>query len=703
MPRCLRFIISILIAPVILLSAQSLEPRQQLYRYIDSIAHMRLEARRQNLNRVQTRVDAERRQAEVREKVMRLIGGLPERSGPARAISFGTLAGDGFVLDKIAYESLPGFWVTANLYIPPGEGPFPAIVVAPGHGAAGKTEDWNWGGNFARNGIMALAYDPIGQGERLQYYDREKKISFIGNPTGEHGEANIGPMLIGDTVARYMVNDAMRGVDYLVSRKDVDAARIGAFGCSGGGTMTAYFAALDDRVKAAATACYITSFEALLASPQGAQDAEQSIPHFIEQGLDFPDWVEAFAPRPYAIVSTKDDMFPFEGARQTHDEAKRFYALYKAEENLQWITGPGGHGNLGPIGPDIVRFFVKFLKGTNEDPVFTPMRLSRPDDIKVLPTGQVVTLLSEETIYSINRRRAETLLAPQAVLNVKTDVQKLQERLKKDIRALTGSVMEPGTAPPVVNIASGSGHAGYRLETFSMRSDGDTSVSGSIAIPGRNGVKPVVLMFLSSDSAPMDEIDRLAKSGRIVMTLNPRPTPPGTESIKSRYLGAFNLFSLRAFLVGKTIIGLRIDDIIRSVNWISSRKDVDRSAITAYGQGPLGMPLLHAAVLDPRIGRIVIENSLVSYRMIVDQPFHRNVSEVVIPGVLRHYDTGDLIQSLSPRPVVLINPVDAIGAPVAEDDFQNAFAHVIRSDGNLGTPHRVRFVTRDAGSALRLD
>src|SRR5262249_23578181 len=186
----------------------------------------------------------------TRAKILRLIGGLPENPGRVAVKDFGTIAGDGFRVEKIAYESLPGFWVTADLYVPAaGAGPFPAIVVAPGHGAAGKTENWSWGGKFARNGIIALAYDPIVQGERLQYYDSAKKASFIGNPTGEHGEANVGPMLIGDDVARYMVNDAMRGVDYLVSRKDVDGGRIGAFGCSGGGTMTAYFAALDDRVK----------------------------------------------------------------------------------------------------------------------------------------------------------------------------------------------------------------------------------------------------------------------------------------------------------------------------------------------------------------------------------------------------------------------------------------------------------------------
>src|SRR5439155_6022703 len=298
--------------------------------------------------------------------------------------------------------------------------------------------NWSWGRNFARNGMVALAYDPIGQGERLQYYDADRKASFIGNPTGEHGEANIGPMLIGDTIARYMVNDAMSGVDYLVARKDVDSTRIGAFGCSGGGTMTAYFAALDDRVKVAATACYITSFEELLASPQGAQDAEQSIPHFIEEGLDFADWVEAFAPKPYAIVSTRDDMFPFEGARQTHDEAMRIYGLYRAEENLQWITGPGGHGNLGPISPAILAFFNKFLKRSNDPPQFTPMRLTRAADLQVTPTGQVSTSLGTETIFSINRKRAEPLLAQPAVLTGKTGLQRLQERLRKDIRSLTG-------------------------------------------------------------------------------------------------------------------------------------------------------------------------------------------------------------------------------------------------------------------------
>src|SRR5439155_6739960 len=98
-----------------------------------------------------------------------------------------TLSGDGFRIEKIAYESLPGFWVTANVYIPAaGLGPFPAVLLSPGHEATGKPGQYNFGANFARLGIMALAIDPLGQGERLQYFDPTKKASTIGGATGGH-------------------------------------------------------------------------------------------------------------------------------------------------------------------------------------------------------------------------------------------------------------------------------------------------------------------------------------------------------------------------------------------------------------------------------------------------------------------------------------------------------------------------------------
>ncbi len=687
--------------------------RQQLIERLDAIANRQLEERAQKVAAIQSRGAFEQRKAQVRAKILELIGGLPEHRGPVAVKKFGSLAGDGFRVEKLAYESLPGLWVTANLYIPSsntsGDGPFPAVLLAPGHEATGKQSQYSFGGNLARSGIMALAIDPLGQGERLQYYDAEKKASSIGGSTGEHGEANVPAMLIGEDVARYFVNDSMRGIDYLISRKDVNADRIGALGCSGGGTSTAYLAALDDRVKVAGVACYITSFKELLPSATGVQEAEQSIPHFIEEGLDFGDYVELFAPKPYAIISTTADMFPFEGARQSYQEAQRIYKLYGAEDSLKWITGPGGHGNLGPISPAILGSFIHYLKdGPAGDAAFTALRPQSPADLLCTPTGQVSTSIGDktiggETIPSIIRAHAVEMLPktrPSAT------------ELAEDIRGLAGVVARPSKRPPLAAVQPGGQSEGYRLENLSLQSESGV-LRGTIAIPDGAGRKPAVLIpavlipaVLILDAEPkgmlLEAIHGLARSGHIVMFFGPTPTPPGAEGLKSPYLGTFNLLGLRALLVGKSILGMRVDDTIRAMDLLAARSDVDPSSITVYGNGAMGAVALHAAAIDSRIRRVVIENTLTSYRMVLDEPLHRNISEILIPGVLRKYDMGDLLLAMAGR-VTVINPQNAAGETITADQFRRELDHIDHVTAGGVPADRIKVIFRKAEDPLPLD
>jgi len=675
--------------------AQPTEALQKLNSYLNGVGIAQADRRAEAVSRIHTREEADRRQAEVRRKILDRIGGLPERSGPLSAKQFGSVAGDGFRIENIAYQSLPDFYVTANVYVPAsGRGPFPAIVIAPGHGP-GKQSEYNWAANFARQGIVALVIDPLGQGERMQHYDPDLENSKI-ERLGEHEHASLTALLIGDHVSRYFINDGMRGVDYLAARADVDPNRIGAFGCSGGGTITAYLAALDSRIRAAASACYITSLKELFPT-QGPQDAEQTLPRFAAEGLDFADWVELAAPRPYAIVSTTQDMFPFAGAQQTYEEASRFYGLYGAEGNLQWITGPGGHGNLGPISNQILTFLAGQLTGDSSPREFQQFRPNDADDLTVTPTGQVSTSLNSRTVEALTRERAQGHTAPPQTIDSAGSLARFQERIRSEVRQ-TAAVAAQGEAP-AVSVINEQALDGYRLETLSLATEPGIELKAIEARPEGAGRKPAMVLL---DEVPVDrtaaspDFSRLAKSGHIVIALQSRGTPIDAQNGQSTQfaLGPYMAVNLRAIIVGKTLIGMRADDVLRVVNWLASRPDVDASSITFYGRGALGLVALHAAALDGRITRVIVENSLVSYRMALEAPLHRNLSEITVPGILKHYDVGDLLIAIAPREVAIVNPVDAIGQPVRLSRVRELLPAVFESDANLGHPARIRVLRR---------
>jgi len=679
--------------------------RLQLDQYLDNIAAKYTAERAAAVAQIHTRSEAEARQAKVRSQILSLIGALPART-PLNAKVVGETQADGFKIRKVLFESQPKFFVTALLYVPDGNlsGGKPgapgdrssslgskraAILMTPGHGPSGKAGDAPMAAIFARNGFVVLSYDPIGQGERLQYPDPAKPgSSLAARPTGEHGEASLQPMLIGETFAKYEIWDAMRGVDYLASLPIVDSHRIGAFGCSGGGTVTALTSALDTRIAAIGTACYITSFDALLPS-LGPQDAEQSTPRFISSGLDFPDWVELAAPRPYAVLSTYSDMFPFSGARSTVIEARRFYSLFDPASagtpvdaappsvpptpsapalntdttnrippmaRLQWITGPGHHGALGPIMGDIVSFFMRNLQpGSDSDhpvlPAMGPRTLFSPlpnipkEAYQVTSTGQVATSFPGcATVFSLNKQRTSRVIPLHRPL---IDF----NRLNTLIRQETGAEAKPGDSKFDAGLlAAPSG-------PIALPTAGGLHFEGTLAIPSTPGKHPAVLLLVPTPTngqgtaahARHAEFDNLAAQGNVVLAITPRPSPPGTDDMKAPLLGPFYLLSLRADLVGKTLVGLRADDAIRAIDYLAARADVDPAQISAQASGHMGLVLLHAGVLDRRMRHIEVDHVLSSYRSLINAPLPIGAPEDVIPGVLLHYDIPDLVRALGPR------------------------------------------------------
>jgi len=662
--------------------------RTEVVQYLDAIAAKDTAARRATIDAITTREAAQQRQAEVRRKILDLLGRLPERT-PLNAKTLGVTRADGFRIEKVLFDSQPGFHVTALLYVPDTSIParrFPAILMAPGHSPAGKAGDYFTAATLARNGFVVLSYDPLGQGERLQYPDpNHPGASLASRPTGEHGEAGLQPTLIGDAVARYFVWDAMRAIDYLAQRPEVDPRRIGAFGCSGGGAMTALTAGLDPRVAVAGVACYNTSFDALLASI-GPQDGEQSIPGFIASGLDFPDWIELMAPKPYAAIATYSDMFPFSGALTTVSEARRFYSLFDKSAlgapstsghpadpltlttpalnadtpntvplnaPLQFITGPGHHGALAPIMSNIVGFFLRNLQpGSDASHPFLlppPVR-GAPNGLpsgalQVTPTGQVSTSYpGAVTVFSLNKQRAEEIIShggpgPKG------------QSLALAVRKVTGAVAIPSSTTQNSELLHASSGP------IVLSSEGPVHLRGVISVPHSPGRHPAVLMLvpasiLGDDAIARDnkaKFDSLAAAGNLVLAITPSPAPPGNDDMKSPILGPFYLLSLRAELVRRTLLGLRVDDVIHTIDYLAARPDVDPSQITAFGSGHMGLVLLHTAILDSRLKHITITHTLSSYRSLIEAPLPIGAPEDILPGVLRVYDIPDLVRALHPR------------------------------------------------------
>ena len=289
-----------------------------------------------------------------------LIGGLPDYNGPLNPRVTGRIQGEGYTIEKVIFESLPGFYVTANLYRPNQPGRYPGVLLQAGHTQEGKPEGQRLAANL---GVERLRR--AGVRSRRPRRTRADLRSARGPAAGRL----VGPRAHTGGSAehsdrrergRYFIWDAKRALDYLASRPEVDPAHLGAVGCSGGGALTTFIGALDPRIKAVAPACFINSYRLLFAGPD--PDSEMSPPNLLASGLDMADYVELSAPTPWLILATDGDYFTPAGARLVYEEARRWFGLYGAEDKLRFFVGPGPHGTPLETREAIYEWMIRWLK-----------------------------------------------------------------------------------------------------------------------------------------------------------------------------------------------------------------------------------------------------------------------------------------------------------------------------------------------------
>src|SRR5690606_20773692 len=332
-----------------------------LYRIITNEAFRLLDERTEKVSELQSAGEWKTYQNEIKTVLSNSLAKF--KKTPLNARTTGILERETFTVEKVLFESHPGFYVTAGFFLPKKrQNPAPAVIYACGHTELGfRSETYQHVIlNLVEKGFIVLAFDPLGQGERLQYPDGETGKLKVGGPTREHSYAGVQTLLTGSSLTDYFVWDGIRVLDYLETRPEVDMKRIGITGRSGGGTQTAQIAACDERIYAAAPECYITSFKRLLQSI-GPQDAEQNPYNAIANGFDHADYLHIRAPKPTLIITTTHDFFSQQGARETFAEVQKSYAALGKTENVQMVEDFGVHESTKNNREALYAFFQQHL------------------------------------------------------------------------------------------------------------------------------------------------------------------------------------------------------------------------------------------------------------------------------------------------------------------------------------------------------
>ncbi|MBM3458061.1 MAG: hypothetical protein FJX77_05965 [Armatimonadetes bacterium] len=567
-------------------------------------------------------------------------------------------------MEKVLYESRPGFHVSAALYLPDRPGKYPGILFPCGHSENGKAAEAYQRACIllAKNDMVVLCFDPIGQGERKQVLDQAGKSAY--RATAEHSMVGIGATLLGRNTASAMVWDGIRSLDYLCSRPEVDPKKIGCTGNSGGGTQTSYLMALDDRIIAAAPGCYLTTFRRLLETI-GPQDAEQNIHGQVRQGLDHADYAILHAPQPTLMCVATRDFFDIGGAWQTFRQAKRVYGRLGYPERMELVETDATHGFSRDLRVGATRWMRRWLLGKDDAVTEPDFPIFTDEQLQCTPDGQVLRLPGEKTILEFHREEGRRLAAGR-LLGTPAE-------LAATVRMRAGIGDPKALAPPSVQDVGSVGRDGRTVQKLVF------SAEEGIRLPALQwepeGMRTGTVLYLHGEgkgqaAGAAGELNEHLRAGLRVVAVDLRGLGElQARSQQGQPAGTSDRDVTLSYLLGRSLVGQRAEDILRVARWA-------REA-TGAGAGPRGLqlvasgeaaiPALHAAAAAPDwFAAVRIRHCLRSWQDVLETSAPTRVRSGVVFGALRSYDLPDLVTALrrASRPIQFLEPVNGEGKPI---------------------------------------
>lgn len=546
---------------------------------------------------------------------------------------------DTYAIENVIIADETNYVLPLNVYVPKTSAPpWPAVVVSVGHWPKGKQlpENQIFCSNLAQCGILAVTYDPICQGERSPYTKQEFEQYFGTVPEDiEAVDLHMQPgnlcYLLGENLGALFVRDSTRTVDYLCTRSDVDKARIGATGQSGGGTQTTYLAALDDRVCCYSPIQCLTK-QAMTLVENGIGDCEQSILDIsAEDGFDYSDVLWAAFPKPCMVNAASEDFFLLEGVRQLEAEMMRLYAAIGNKSDFSVKVASCGHTISAQTRMYAYDFFCRQLLNAPGP--------EQEKKVSILDAAELACL----------PQRGSGVSAVQVWRPILENAQQQRPREQEELRLRLQNRYGAASVPHTVQLLWKE--HGWQEELL-RTADGREAVCRTLCQNSHTLCVAVI--------SPEESTDMLKELQTDILQILPWGMHSAFAKDRAGYDAETALFNASAVL-GESIVSCRIRQIQAALQRLDGQNNYERIAF--LGQGPGALLALLAAALFHKSAGVVLLNSQLSFDAMFDTDFYFIQETTIDPGLLRLCDLPALAE-LSGR-VCAVNPLTPSGEPMA--------------------------------------
>ncbi|MBT3344457.1 MAG: hypothetical protein HN404_15745 [Gemmatimonadetes bacterium] len=595
---------------------------------------------------------------EIRDHVSGSFGDMPfgHQGGPLQTRAVSTHDLTCCHVENVLFDSFPGWQVNASVFVPRGDGPFPAVVIPVGH--SGKQFD-NYqipARAFASAGYLAVLFDPPGQASEKQ----------TGN---DHFVDGVRTFLTGYSANRYFVLDALRCIDYLETRDDADLSRgVGMTGVSGGGHTTLFSTLFDDRITCQGPSCCINRMADHPVGDLYSPCPEAKWSGRIRAGVDELDVLLAGIPVPSLYMAgRRDEVFQIDWSRALAGEAAEYFRLANAESHFAFFEDDAGHAYTLAQVRQFIAWMNRWILHEPDRPVpeldVSDFPMMPYEQLKCHPTP-------EQNMFTLNRSIAESQTAMRPA-----------RRTTEELGTLVGHVVGEAAGAPT-QVTHWQQSSPFQVwsqtsrEVLATVQDLEIPATWLEPIPEFHQPSSPVVLFIDDRGrraaleswAPPARLSRmLQRDPAVIYPSMLVPDLPGWGEttpalVPYAMAGWGSMDRLTAYLsctLGDGILAIRTRCAAALVRHLIDERGVAANRIILVGHGLGGaVALMAAAVAGLSLGAVVSWSGLLSFQCLTQATEYDWPACAFLPDVLPHFDLPDLVRNL-PMPVAVFNPLDA--------------------------------------------